>query len=254
MHKLHECNLEIEQECIYLLPISDLHLGDPSCNIDKLYRYRDWIAKTENAYVLLNGDICNTAIKSSVSDVYSETLNVNEQIKLTAKVFEPIKDRILGMTTGNHERRIQKETGVDISEVIASQLGIYYAGDEAFLKISFGKNEHNNPVVYTVYMTHGWGAGRTPGSKVNNLQKLSDIVLADVYIASHTHLMTAHQDVYLVPEVRSGNIREVKRTFASSGAFLDRGGYGVQKGYPAAKLGSPRLRLDAHKRDVHVSI
>lgn len=158
------------------------------------------------------------------------------------------------MVSGNHEHRIRKESSIDITEVIASHLGVYYAGDEAFLKIKFGKNEKGDPVVYTVYMTHGWGAGRTPGSKVNNLQKLSDIVLADIYIASHTHLMTAHQDIYLVPDVRTGNIHEMKRTFASSGAFLDRGGYGVQKGYPAAKLGSPRLRLDARRRDVHVSI
>lgn len=126
------------------------------------------------------------------------------------------------MVSGNHEHRIRKESSIDITEVIASHLGVYYAGDEAFLKLKFGKNEKGDPVVYTIYMTHGWGAGRTPGSKV--------------------------------PDVRSGNINEMKRTFASSGAFLDRGGYGVQKGYPAAKLGSPRLRLDGRRRDVHVSI
>lgn len=87
MPKLHECELNVSEDCIYLLPISDLHLGDPQCNIDKLYKYRDWIERTPNAYVLLNGDICNTAIKSSVSDVYSETASPNEQIKLAIKVF-----------------------------------------------------------------------------------------------------------------------------------------------------------------------
>lgn len=254
MQKLHEIKLSEEFKSIYLLPISDLHIGDPHCNLDKFYRYRKWVEETPNAYVLVNGDIMNTAIKASVSDVYSETLNATEQIKLAEKIFAPIKDRILAVTKGNHENRIYKETGVDTVEVLCSKLGVYYAGDEAFLKICFGKNEHNKRQAYIVYMTHGWGAGRTAGAKVNNLQKLSDIVLADLYIASHTHFMTTHQDIYLVPDPRNNNIMQVKRTFVSSGAFLDRGGYAAQKGYPAAKLGSPRVRLEARRKDVHVSI
>lgn len=250
---LHVADLP-DLECVYLLPISDMHLGDPMCNIDKFYRYREWIEQTPNAYVLLNGDIMNTAIKASVSDVYGETISPGEQIKLAVKIFAPIKDRILAVVAGNHERRIYKETGVDVMEVVAVQLGAYYAGNEAFLKLRCGKAENGKPVAYIVYATHGWAGGRTPGSKVNSLQKLGEIVLADVYIASHTHFMTAHQDVYLVPDSRNNRIMQIKRTYVSSGAFLDRGGYAAQKGYPPAKLGSPRLRLDGRKRDVHVSI
>jgi len=252
--KLHEVNLSQEFDCVYLLPISDLHIGDKHCNFDKLYRYLDWVKQTPNAYLLLNGDILNAGIKMSVTNVYDEEMNPNEQIKLAVKLFEPVKDRILAMVAGNHERRIYRETGVDVVEIIANQLGVYYAGDEAFLKIRFGKNEHGKPLAYVIYMTHGWGGGRTAGSKVNNLQKLSEIVLADIYIASHTHFMTAHQDVYLVPDKQNNNIMKIKRTYVSSGAFLERGGYAAQKGYPPAKLGSPRIRLDGKKKDVHVSI
>lgn len=251
---LHEIILSRDFDCIYLIPISDLHLGDPHCNLEKFYGYQKWIEGTPNAYVLLNGDIMNTATKGSVSDVYAETIPPKEQVKLAEKLFTPIKDKILAMTSGNHERRIYKDSGYDISETLAEKIGAYYSPDEVFLKLKFGKDAHAKPVTYTLYMTHGWGSGRTAGAKVNNLQKLSDIVLADIYIASHTHFMTAHQDIYFVPDEHNKRVRQIKRTYVSSGAFLDRGGYGVQKGYPGAKLGSPRLRLDGRRKDCHVSI
>lgn len=235
-----------------------MHIGDPAFDADKFFRYREWVQKTPNAYVILNGDILNTAIKSSVSDIYGETMNPKESLNTAVKIFDPIKDRILCIVGGNHERRIYKDVGFDISEVLAEKLGAYYAGDECYLKIKLGKatgkKGNGLPIIYSCYITHGWGSGRTPGSKVNNLAKLADIVLADVYIASHTHFMTSHQDIYLVPDKSHNKLIEMKRTFVSSGAFLKRAGYAVTKGYPHSKLGSPRVRLAGEKKDVHVSI
>lgn len=251
--KLKEINLG-DHEAVYIIPISDVHIGDPALNDRKLQGYIDWIAENPNAYVILNGDILNTAIKDSVSDVYHETMNPQDQLRYAKKVFEPIADRILCIVRGNHELRIARATGIDTCEILAAYLGVYYAGDEALLKLRFGKRKNGKPITYIIYATHGWGGGRTPGAKVNNLSKLANIVIADVYIASHTHFMTVHQDRIFVPDKRNNKVEDMKRTFVSSGAFLERGGYAVQKGYGPAKLGSPRLRLDGRKKDVHCSI
>ena len=251
--KLKEINLP-DQDAIYLIPISDVHIGDPNLNDRKLQGYIDWILATPNAYVILNGDIMNTAVRDSVSDIYHETMNPQDQLRYAKKVFEPIADRILCIVRGNHELRVAKSTGIDTCEILAAYLGVYYAGDEALLKLRFGKRRNGKPLTYIVYCTHGWGGGRTAGAKVNNLSKLANIVIADIYIASHTHFMTAHQDRIYVPDQRNNNLIDMKRTFVSSGAFLERGGYAVQKGYPPAKLGSPRLRLAGDKKDVHVSL
>lgn len=243
--KLRVINLSQEFTHILLLPLSDLHIGDPQCNMDDFLSCRKWIEETPNAFVILNGDMMNTAIKSSVSDVYAEAMSPNEQIKLAVKLLSPIKDRILAVTSGNHEHRIYKETGVDVVDVMAQQLGVWYAGEEALFKIRFGcKKKNGKPIVYVIYATHGWGSGRTKGSKVNNLQDLSKIALADIYIAAHTHFMTAHHDIYLVPDQHNNNVIEMTRTFVSSGAFLNRGGYAVRKGYPPEYRGSPVLRLE----------
>lgn len=255
--RIHEVDLG-NLESAYIIPISDMHIGDPMFDAEKFFGYRQWIQDTPNAYIVLNGDILNTAIKNSVSDIYSEVLSPKEALETAVKIFTPVKDRILCIVGGNHERRIYKETGMDITEILASKLGVHYAGDECYLKIKIGKavGKHGNgkPIIYTCYQTHGWGAGRTAGAKVNNLAKMADIVLADIYIASHTHFMTGHQDVYMIPDKSSNKLVEVKRTYVSSGAFLKRGGYAVTKGYPHSKLGSPRIRLNGTKKDVHLSI
>jgi len=239
---------------LYIIPISDLHLGDPHCDLDKFFKYRKWIEERPNAFVILNGDIMNAAIKDSVSDLYNEEMNPNEQLKLAVKLFTPIKDRILMIVEGNHERRIAKNTSICVSEILASQLGCSFAPEGALIKVRFGKRRNEKEQVYTIYCTHGFGGGKKPGGKVNNLQSLGNIVLADIYIASHTHFMTGFQDIYFVPDLRNNKITEVKRTYVSSGAFLKYGGYGEYHGFSPAKTGSPRLRLDGTKKDVHLSI
>lgn len=240
---------------IYIIPFSDLHLGDPRSDIEKFFKYREWMLEHPNAYAILNGDIMNTATKNSKSDIYEDTLNPKQQLELAEKIFTPIKDRILVVNDGNHERRVSKESSVSTSEVLASRLGVRYGGEGCLLYLRVGtKPKNGKPLVYTLYATHGFGGGKKPGGKINNLQSLSTILLADIYIMSHVHLMSTFQDVYYLPDTRTKKMNEVKRTYISSGAYLKWGGYAECGGFAPAKIGSPRIRLNCTKKDVHVSI
>jgi len=242
-----------EKEKIYLLPISDTHIGDPHFDKGKLERYLEW-AKKEPVYLILNGDIFNMAEPYKLAD--EDVLTPNEQLDLAVEIFEPWKNKILGITEGNHERRLRRKR-FDVGWEFAQRLGLsnLYDRDGIMLKITFGEDKHGRPVKYFIYATHGWGSGRMPGSKVNNLSRLSyGIPLCDVYIASHTHFMTGYQDIIVVPNERAHRVEERKRTYVSSGSFLKWGGYAERKGFSPAKLGTVRIRLDGHRRDVHISI
>ncbi len=58
-----------------IVRLADIHIGtDEQFFLDKL----DYIAQTQNAYCILNGDLLNNAITSSVSDSYSELLTPTE--------------------------------------------------------------------------------------------------------------------------------------------------------------------------------
>jgi len=50
------------EDCIYLIPISDTHIGDPLFNRKKLEGYLKWVAERPNAYILLLGDVLNTML------------------------------------------------------------------------------------------------------------------------------------------------------------------------------------------------
>ena len=251
--KVHEVELGNEHDSYYILPLSDLHVGDLHFNERKFIGYRDWILNNQNAYCFLNGDILNTALKDSKSDVYS-SMPPGKEIEKAINLLLPIRDRILTSVAGNHERRHYISTGIDLSEILAYKLGCHYSGDETVLKIKCGKGNNNKPIVYTLYATHGHAGGRTIGAKANHLNNLSNIILTDIYVMSHIHTMSAHQGVMAVPDIRNNKVDYVKQTFVSSGAYLDRGGYAISHGYPHVKLGSPRIRLDGRKKDTHVSL
>jgi hypothetical protein len=250
---IKEINLPTSLTHAYLVPLSDFHVGDINFDEKKLQGYIDWILANDNAYAILNGDILNTATKESVSDCYTG-LRPQEELEKAVKLLLPIKDRILASVSGNHCRRVYKSVGIDFSKLLADRLGCYYAGDEAYLKIKVGAGINGKPIVYTLYATHGHQGGRSVGAKVNAIAKLANTCMADLYCYSHIHTLTAHVDLYLVPDIRTNKMNEIKRTFVSSGAFLKRGGYAVTHGYPASKLGSPRIRLSGSVRDVHVSL
>jgi predicted phosphodiesterase len=239
----------------YIVPLSDLHIGDPGFDENKFLAYRKWIMDND-AWVIINGDMGNYATKDSISDTYSATLTPNQQIDKTVELFQPIKDRVLAWNDGNHDARLYKSAGVIVGDRATKELGIagVYSGEGSLVKVCLGKDGHSRRVVYTIYATHGHGGGRKTGGKANNLEDMANIVFADCYVASHTHQVLAFPKTFFVPDLHNNTITEVKQTFVSAGSFLKWGGYAEAKGYNPAKLGSPRIRLDGKRKDVHVSI
>jgi predicted phosphodiesterase len=242
-------------ELAYIIPISDIHIGDPLVDYEKLYGYLNWV-KENPAWIILNGDLMTCDIKQSVGDVYKQELNPQQQLDELVKIFTPFKDRILAIIQGNHEQRITREVGVDILRVFTQILGIEdkYDPDSALVHIRLGKDRSSKRIGYTIFATHGWSNGRKAGGKLNAIQELRNVILADCYIASHTHTQGAIVEKYLVPDYRNRKILEIKQVFVSAGSFLKYGSYAERRGMPIAKTGTPRIRLDGTKKDIHVSL
>ena len=252
---MHSITLPGDVKNIEILPLSDLHVGDPSFDRECFMKYVKYIADAPNRYVLLNGDLLNNATKSSVSDIYEEVLNPRDQIKETCVLLTPIKDRILGIISGNHERRTDKEVGISPIEILADKLGVLYCGIEVLLKIRLGRNRMGRSTFYTLYATHGWGGGRTKGAKANNLERLKNIVMCDVYCLAHVHEMISFPSMIYVPERQCDVVTERTMWFVNSGSYLKRGsGYAAAKGYPPTVLGCPIIELSGTERKVSVSM
>lgn len=189
---------------VEIIPISDTHIGDKCLNKSLLNKTLDYIKNTPNCYCILNGDLCNIALKNSVSDVYNEEIPPMEQLSQLCTFLEGIKDKILVVCDGNHERRITKETGISILQLACKQLKIEdrFANGRWYIYLYFGEKVYGTKrkMCYTITGFHGSGGGSTYGGAVNNLMKQKQVVVADLYIMSHFHKRIATSDILYLPD------------------------------------------------------
>lgn len=252
--KAIRCDLPFA-EVIEIHPMADLHLGDINSDFKLIMEKIEHIKNTDNAYCILDGDLMDAAIASSIGDTYSASLQPMEQLKQCVKIFEPIKDKILAVLPGNHEHRIYKTDGLDITEIMCSQLGIVdrYSPTTALLFIRFGKQNSRRdgrPFLYTSYVTHGSGGGRKEGGKVNKLADLASIVDADIYIHAHTHLPLVFRESFFRVSGSNSSVNEVEKLFVNTAASLKYGGYGDKQGYKPASRKSPVIYLNGLKHEM----
>ena len=97
---------------LQILPLADLHLGDIHSDGKKILEAIEYIRTTPNCYTILNGDLMDSAIKSSIGDIYGANLQPMMQLEQAVKLFGDISEKILAVTPGNHEARIYKSDGL----------------------------------------------------------------------------------------------------------------------------------------------
>ena len=256
-----------------VIPIADVHYGNPLFSEHHLLKTREYVLAQDNRYVVLNGDLCESVTKASKGDMNTQRSTPQEQRDYIINYLLPIKDRILAMTTGNHERRIYNEVGVDLSKDIAEKLGVPYRADGVLLKVSFGSGNESHkekPYVYWIYATHGYGGARTKSAKAVKVERLGTWIHADVYIMSHDHVVNAAPDVYLLPDNRTheqrnkdgmatgfvvGKVVAKRKMLVKTSAYLKWGGYSEAGGFPPVDLMPPVIKFSGEgKPEVRVEI
>lgn len=239
-------------ESIELFPLSDLHIGCKEYSHKEFLKYKKYILEKENRFCFINGDLINNGVKSSVTNIYEEVLTPREQIEEAVAELGSLKDRIWGYIRGNHEYRTDRESGISPAEFIAYKLGIPYLGVQALFKIKFGMNRHKRPSYYTLYATHGHGGGRMKGGKANNLDRLKNIVMADVYCMGHTHTKVILDGQVNLVDQKNDMIIQKDIYFVNSGAFLERGeSYAAAACYEPQNMGCPCIWMSGTERKIN---
>lgn len=253
-------DLPRELDTVELLLIADYHYADPHSDHDAIKRDMQYLKTHDNAYAVLAGDIMNCAIKSSVSDTYGDTLSPMDELSVCAELLCPVADKIVGMVGGNHEARHYKTNGVDLTQILARQLGIddKYSPDTALIFLRFGEDEcsrnHHRPLCYTIYLAHGTGGGRREGGKVQRLVDLSNICDADIYCVGHTHLPATLKTSYARPSLANSSITYCTKLFLNAGAKLSYGGYGDTGGFRPNAKDTPRAILDGRRKQMYAVV
>lgn len=227
-------------------PMGDFHIGSPEHQDEVLDEWLGYLAASPSASLLFTGDGLNSALRTSVSDVYAEELTVGQAKRRLAKQLEPLRGRIDAMIRGNHEERIYKAVGDCPIEDIADRLEAPYSPASVLVRYLVGDQ------TYDLYLRHGAGGGGTVGAQVNRLEKQAGIIDADIYVSGHTHTQVAFpRDVFVMEGDKP--VRK-KRLFVCSGSFLSYEDYAATAGLPPAHIGAPRIYLDGERKDAHASV
>ena len=260
--KVIKANLPRDIEVLELHTFADEHIGDAHSDLKRLLQRIDYVKNTPYAYCILNGDIIDKATKTSIGDTYTQVFNPMEQLKRAVEMFEPIKDKILCITHGNHENRTYKKEGINISYLLAKQLGLddKYTPTSAVLfirvgEMSRGKKESNGSgkirqVCYTGYVLHGSGGGRKEGAKAIRLADMASIIDCDFYIHSHTHLPMIMKQAYHRIDERNNAVALVTKLFVNTAANLEYGGYGEAGEFKPASKDTPVIYMRGSKKEM----
>jgi hypothetical protein len=245
---------------LYVIVIGDLHIGDSNFNKESkqiLTGYINWVKERDNAVVFLNGDVLNVATRASKTSPAS-SMSLDQELDLAKNLFSPIKDKIIGAIDGNHEERMVDYVGLSPTVNLCYSLGVPYYGNSAVIKFQVGSRMRGSKedfrVQYIGYFHHTTGGGATVGAKLNRVDKLRQLFMnADFYAGSHNHMLGVMPTQ--VPMLSKGKIVMHRQMLVDCGGYLSwDGSYAEHKQLPPLKMGSPRIRLNGSKRDIHVEV
>lgn len=246
-------DLPSELTQIELHTFADEHIGDEHSDVKRVLERIEYVKNTPNAYCILNGDIIDNATKTSIGDTYTQVFNPMEQLERAVELFAPIKDKILCITHGNHENRTYKKEGINLSRLIAAQLGLSdrYTPTSAVLFIRFGKassHHHYRKILYTIYVLHGNGGGRKEGAKAIRLADMAGIIDTDIYIHSHTHLPMIMKQAFHRTDYPNMTVTLVDKLFVNTASNLLYGGYGEAGAFKPNSTDTPIIYLSGTKK------
>lgn len=248
-----------KNEDLTIVPISDVHLGAAEHMAKEWRDFCAMVEKTPNVYITLGGDLINNTVKTSVGNVFDETMRPREQKRVMAEMLKPISDRILCAVSGNHERRSGKDIDDDPMYDIMCKLDLehLYRENMAFVKIQIGKlngDGKKNPT-YCICVTHGAGGGILSGGTINRNERFGYVLDGvDALIVGHTHKPMISQPAKIVVDKFNNKISFKPFKVISSTAWLDFGGYAAQKMLIPSSHALQTMTLCGKRKDIVITM
>jgi len=237
---------KIKMDKVEIVCLGDWHLGDSNFDERKAKQYIDYVNNNDNVFVICMGDLVNTALKGSVSDVYGNRMTPKEEIdKICSQEYlgSIDKRKFIAFTDGNHEGRLKKETSISSSDIIVDRLGIrdIYAPTIGVVNVQLNHNS------YYISLSHGTGGGSTLGGKANRLDKLSSIIAGcDIIMMGHTHQGMHILKSQFVVDKKHEKVVEQKTHLINTGSLLKyEGGYAERMNLMPVTLGLAIIGLTA---------
>lgn len=223
------------------------HIGHENSDTEKITQLFEQIKKDPCAYAINLGDSCEMALPATFikhpGSAFSQNLNPKEQVVEAVKMYQPIKDKLLGMQESNHSLRAYYQTQFSIEETIAEKLNVPFMGLDGLYHLTVGKQ------TYLLHATHGTGGvGSAGGILTKLLKQAARFPDMDTFCIGHYHRVCGTKQMAFT---KQGELK--LQTFVGTGSFLGyENSYGHIAGYQPLHRGASKIRLYAHKHDVEI--
>lgn len=258
-----------------ILPLSDIHLGSAGCDISKLQETINYILASPNRYWIGIGDYLDCInITDHRFDPYS--IDPRYNIPMLSRLIKtqtddlisfltPIKEKCLGLLTGNHEETIRLRYHHDVLYEICERWDMRGCniGYDGFIRLRFIRNKSTNSPpashVFVIYASHGFGGSRTSGPKVNRLEGVAHSFDADIIILAHEHKKVIAPPIIKLGLNERGDLIQKKQIAVMSGSFKksyvqNATSYEEKAGYPPSDLGTVKIMVTPETRDLRASL
>lgn len=213
--KINYNKVNLSGSSVTIHPIGDLHLGHINSDINFIKEILKEIPKNDNHRIILMGDLLDIGIKSSIAgSVYENNELIDTAMDTLYDLLEPFKGKIDAVVTGNHEWRVFKETGIDLTKQIARNLNATYMKHSGVVTYSINKKAYN------VNMFHGRCGGGIENA-LRHCKAMSNKVIADVYLMGHVHACASTKRQIKIIDSRNRKITESTQYFVLTGHALE---------------------------------
>lgn len=239
---------------IKIYPISDVHFGAIECMEEKWQKFCGMIASEPNTYLILAGDLIQNGTRNSVgTGVFEQVYRPREQKRLMVECLKPVRDKIICMVGGNHERRTDKDTDSSPAFDIAAKLDLedLYRENIAFLKLAFGDSKadgRTNPA-YTFAVAHGFGSSIYTTNAAMRAERFGMAIDGiDAIIVGHIHKPQEFPVAkYIVDKYNEKVTTKPFEVFVCT-SWLENSGYGIQKLMQPTAFSLAHLELRGKKK------
>ncbi len=219
-------------EDFWVLLLSDAHWDSPECQLWLLKEHLD-TALERNAMVVDNGDFLDViasrwdkrgghggARKEHAQHDYLDSI-----VDSAAKWLQPYSELFGVWGTGNHEAKIVKIVGTDMTRRLVDKLSegrekpIVRAGYEFWIRFQF-TNSGGCSKTFNVKFSHGFG-GSSPVTKgtINAQRMAADIDGADAVVTGHIHQKWSIPGVVETLESNTGRVVLRERHHVQLGSY-----------------------------------
>lgn len=243
---------------ITIVPISDVHIGHKSFMEKEFKEVIAQIKNNPNIYTVIVGDVIDNGIAHGkvANAVYDNNMTPLQQIEKAVELLSPIKDKILGVVSGNHCARTEKLTTLNPLQCVCYELGIdkVYRNNLCIIKIKLGERNESTRQTYTMLIHHG------VGNENSSLKKDKDFINsfegADIICTGHTHQGKCSQHIKKVIDNHNSKVYDKVISVIVCNSFLGEADYALKSmmvGSPHSTISFDLTKGNKKKTIIHIN-